>query len=120
MLTDPVWRTFVHSPPHEVFHGRSSANYLVGDKNNDELFINTRLKNGWVAEDAIVTCKRDHTTGCNGGAYVWEIKRGGDWPYLNVRWWLNPDPPFGFSEVKYNFVVRLIGPKGVPDGVVMP
>jgi hypothetical protein len=120
VLTDPVWRTFVHSPPHEVFHGRSSANYLVGDKNNDELFINTRLKNGWVAEDAIVTCKRDHTTGCNGGAYVWEIKRGGDWPYLNVRWWLNPDPPFGFSEVKYNFVVRLIGPKGVPDGVVMP
>lgn len=120
VLTDPVWRSFVHSPPHEVFHGRSSANYLFGDKNNDELFINTRLKNAWVMESALVTCKHDSTTGCNGGVYVWETKAGTDWPYVNVRWWLNPDPPFGFSSVKYNFSLRLIGPKGLSDGVVVP
>jgi hypothetical protein len=118
VLTDPVWRGL--SPPHEVYHGRLQANFLAGDKNNDELFINTRLKNSWVAESATVTCKHDNTTGCNGGAYIWETKTGTNWPYLNVRWWLNPDPPFGFSSVKYNFVVRLIGPKGVPDGVVVP
>jgi hypothetical protein len=114
VLTDPVWRGL--SSAGEIDHGRMAANFLVGDKNNDEFFINTRLKNGWVADDATVTCKHD---ACNGGAYLWEIKTGGDWPYLNVRWWLNPDPPFGFSDVKYNFAVRIIGPKGVPDGVAV-
>ncbi len=116
ILTDPVWRTFVHSPPHEVFHGRSTANYLFGDKNNDEFFLNTRLKNNWTAYGATATCQ----PGCNGGAYVWEIKTGIDRPYLNVRWWLNPDPPFGFSKAIYNFTVGIVGPEGVPDGVVVP
>ena len=118
VLTDPVWRGL--SSAGEINHGRVSANYFFGDKNNDELFINTRLKNGWVADEALVICKHDATTGCNGGAYVGEIKKGTNWPYLNVRWWLNPDPPFGFSNVTYNFVMRIVGPKGLPDGVVVP
>jgi hypothetical protein len=114
ILTDPVWRAL--SPPNEVYHGRSPANFLFGDKSNDEFFLNTRLKNSWTAYGATVTCK----PGCNGGAYVWEIKTGIDRPYLNVRWWLNPDPPFGFSQVKYNFTVGIVGPEGLPDGVVVP
>ena len=116
-LTAPVWNNAISSPPHEIYHGRASQEFLFGTKNNDQLLLNTRLKNGWVTDSAMVTCS---TTACSGGAYVWEIKQGTDWPYLNVRWWLNPDPPFGFASVKYQFAVRIVGPKAMADGVVVP
>jgi hypothetical protein len=97
------------------------ANFLFGDKDNDEFMISTRLKNGWVTDSAFVTCRHDSTVACNGGAYVWDLKPGTDWPYLNVRWWLNPDAPFSnFAHTWYSFAVRIVGPKGLPDGVAVP
>lgn len=103
-----------------VKHWRIQANIFAGDTNNDQLFLNTRLKNGWIVDDLNVTCRNDSSDVCNGGAYIWDSKKGTDWPYINVRWWLNPDSIFYFSRVVYNFSVRIVGPKGLPDGVVMP
>jgi hypothetical protein len=106
--------------PDCVKHWRSMNNIFAGDTNNDVLFNSTRLKNSWVVDDVTVTCINDSTNACNGGAYVWDSKKGTDWPYLNVRWWLNPDSMFYFSRIVYNFSVRIVGPKGVSDGVAMP
>lgn len=104
-----------------IAHGRSFANPWVGDKNNDEFLMNVRLKNGWISDGATVTCINDQSTSCNGGVYVWETRQGTDSPYLNVRWWLDPDYLWsGWSKVRYQFAVRIIGPKGVTDGVVVP
>lgn len=100
---------------------RESANFLAGFKDNDVLFGNTRLKNGWVEDEAFVYCGNTYYPYmCDGGAYVWEIKRGTDWPYLNVRWWMNPAPFANYSNLYYRFAVRIVGPKGVPDGIVVP
>lgn len=114
------WPVNQSSPANEV--QRASANFLAGFKDNDVLFGNTRLKNGWVADEAFVYCLYQ-TYGmnfCTGGAYVWETKKGTDWPYLNVRWWMDPAPFANYSHVYYSFAVRIVGPKGVPDGVVVP
>ncbi len=120
--TDRVltWPVDQGSPPNEI--QRSSGNFLAGFKDNDVLFGNTRLKNGWVADEAFVYCRygAGWDNFCDGGAYVWEIKKGTDWPYLNVRWWLAPAPFASYSHIYYSFAVRLIGPKGVPDGLVVP
>lgn len=100
---------------------RESANFLAGFKDNDVLFGNTRLKNGWVSDEAFVYCGYTYYPYmCDGGAYVWEIKKGTDWPYLNVRWWMNPAPFANYSNLYYGFAVRIVGPKGVPDGLVVP
>lgn len=115
-----TWPVDQASPAHEI--QRASANFFAGFKDNDVLFGNTRLKNGWVADEAFVYCLYQ-TYGmnfCTGGAYVWETKKGTDWPYLNVRWWMNPAPFANYSHVYYSFAVRIVGPKGVPDGVVVP
>jgi hypothetical protein len=116
------WPVEQDSPAHEI--RRNSENFFTGFSDNDVLFGNTRLMNGWLVDHATVTCRNwpDYyfAQPCDGGAYVWEIKQGTDWPYLNVRWWLNAAPIFDWSHVRYRFAVRIIGPQGVPDGVVVP
>lgn len=114
------WPYYDTSPAYEVQHAH--ANFLAGFKDNDVLFGNTRLKNGWVADEAFVTCQYGSgwANFCDGGAYVWEIKKGTDWPYLNVRWWMPPAPFANYAHTYYSFSVRIVGPKGVPDGVAVP
>jgi hypothetical protein len=113
-----------NSAPNEIKH--RNGNFIQGFKDNDLLLNMARLKNGWFTDDAIVDCLQriDPIFGslCEGGAYVWEIRKGTDSPHLNVRWWLGPASaiPYVYSDVWYHFAVRIIGPKGVPDGVVVP
>ncbi|MDP1770415.1 MAG: hypothetical protein Q8L74_16645 [Nitrospirota bacterium] len=114
------WPVDEASPANKI--KRASANFIAGFKDNDVFFGNTRLKNGWVSDEAFVYCEYQlyGFNFCTGGAYVWEIKKGTDWPYLNVRWWMNPAPFANYSHVYYTFAVRIVGPKGVADGVVVP
>jgi hypothetical protein len=49
-----------------------------------------------------------------GGAYVQEQGAGTN-PYLNIRWWINPFAPLFI----YWYVIHIVGPEGVPDGVVV-
>jgi len=114
----PYWNEFLNDPG-KIFHRRNSPDFAFGSKDNDELFLQTRLRNGWLTDSAVVICRRDADIGCNGGVYIWDMKAGTDWPYLNVRWWLDPDVLFTYSNVWYQFGVRIVGPKGVPDGVVV-
>ena len=109
------------SPAGEIQH--KTNNFMFGFKDNDVFFTNARLKNGWVSDEAFVYCDTEVILGdsfCNGGAYVWDVKQGTNWPYLNVRWWLNPAPFAGYSHVYYQYSVHIVGPKGVSDGIVVP
>jgi hypothetical protein len=89
---------------------QNGAGDFFGAKGNDEFFLNTKLINGWIASS--VDVRQTYRFGTS-GAYDWAYRAGTDSPYINVRWWRNP-----FSSVAYTFGVMIIGPKGVPDGVV--
>jgi hypothetical protein len=96
---------------------RMNQNPFSGYQNNDVLFMSTQLKNGWVVEDAFVYCDNP----CGGGAYPLIVPRGSPATATTVHWWLDST---GFSMapsmVWYTFAVRIVGPKGVPDGVAVP
>ena len=104
--------------PTTIAHG--NGNPFWGFKDDDEFFITTRLKNAWLADDVGVTCAVAWGNGmCDGNAYAIDSRRGTDSPYLKVHWWL-PAAFGGYKYTFYTYVVRIIGPKGVPDGVVVP
>lgn len=103
----------IHANGRDIVHENGSP--FWGYKGNDILFNNTRLKNGWVADNAFVTVFSQRC----GGAYVNDTKLSTDWPYLDVRWWVDGCVPY-LAIVSYGIQVTIRGPKGVPDGVVMP
>ena len=90
----------------------NGAGDWFGAKGNDEFFRTSKLRNGWMV--AAVDVKPSYIYGAS-GAYDSGNRVGTDSPYVNVRWWRN-----GFSSVAYVFSVTIVGPKGVPDGVVVP
>ncbi len=96
---------------------KNSESPFWGFKGNDEFFMNARLQNGWILDEVFLTIVRQD----RGGAYIAEKRGGTNWPYFNVRFWV--DAAFGAvryngSVVDYVYAVSLRGPKGVPDGLV--
>lgn len=88
---------------------------LFGARGEDQYFLTTRLRNGWVVDSAFIS---NYVTAVdrsgpwswhNASAYISEYRGGTDSPYLKVRWWRE-----GFSEVIYTPNVIIRGPKGVP------
>ena len=104
--------------PDEVKH--ANGNPFGGFKGDDQLFGNTHLRNGWQASDAIVACRySSNPNWCEGGAYLSEMRPGTDSPYIKVHWWLPPGSFLGnYAHTYYHFAVGIVGPHGVPDGVV--
>lgn len=96
--------------------GHGNPNPFIGYKGNDEFFTNARLANDWVLDEVFLT----PTFFKRGGAYFQEKKLGTNWPYFNVRFWV--DGCFGDTEsfANYIFLVSIRGPKGVADGLVVP
>lgn len=100
---------------------------FAGEKGNDEYFLRTQLKNGWTMSGMQFFPQGQlfnaQTGGGElnalysllGGAYV-ESQGGGPNPYLNVRWWINPFRAF----MVYRYTIDIVGPAGVPDGIVVP
>ena len=99
---------------HQIIH--DNANPFWGFKGNDEFFTNARLSNDWIFDDVYLT----PTYFKRGGAYIQEKKVGTNWPYFNVRFWI--DGCFGdtASQGNYIYLISIKGPKGVPDGVAVP
>ena len=104
--------------PTTIAHG--NGNPFIGYKDDDEFFVTTRLKNAWLVDDVSVTCAVPWGGGmCDGDAYAVESRRGTDSPYLKVHWWLAP--AFGdYKYTYYTYIVRIVGPKNVPDGIAVP
>jgi hypothetical protein len=87
-----------------------------GAKATDQFYPNTYLKNGWVLDDVgfnSIAC----ANGCN---YLDEKSVGGNRPYFTVRWWVNGGVAGGTRSTYMIPWVSIKGPKGVPDGIVMP
>ena len=97
------------------FIDRNNNNPFAGFWGNDAFFNNTRLANGWVVDDGLVFCG---IVTCDGGAYVASVARGTSSPSMTVHWWIDAAAPMKF--LSYTFAVRIVGPKGVADGVSGP
>lgn len=91
------------------------AGNFFGARGEDQYFLTTRLRNGWVVDSAHITNafytddRPSPWTYGNASAYITEYRGGTDSPYLKVRWWRD-----GFSSVIYRPTVLIRGPKGVP------
>jgi hypothetical protein len=116
----------IDGPKNQMMHVRLPHipfSEFVGEKGNDELFLRTQLKNGWTVAGAsllrqpinISATLARHTYQWLGDAYIQEQGTGPN-PYLNVRWWVNAFTPF----TTYYFLIDIVGPEGVPDGIVVP
>jgi hypothetical protein len=100
---------------------------FAGEKGNDEYFLRTQLRNGWTMSGVQFFppgqlfnaqtggAELNATYSLLGNAYV-ESQGGGPNPYVNVRWWINPFRPF----MVYRYAIEIVGPAGVPDGIVVP
>ena len=112
VLAEPIWYNNTTAGQIERFN----TNPFAGFYGNDQLLVNARLNqgSGWTEESVVVAPLP--LVGSSGGVYVSDSRIGTNWPYLNVRWWINPCSPYCY--LGYSFQVRIIGPKGVPDGVV--
>jgi hypothetical protein len=88
---------------------------LFGAGGEDQFFLTTRLRNGWVVDSAHISngLDLDDRPGPwfwgNASAYITECRNGTDSPYLKIRWWRE-----GWSEVLYTPIMLIRGPKGVP------
>jgi hypothetical protein len=96
--------------------GRAHGNLFWSPHGNDQIYMNTRLKNGWiVSQQPFIHLPTAYAT--SGGAYLVESHSGTNWPHMNVGFWLRN----GIYEVQhYAISIVIQGPKGVPDGVVVP
>jgi hypothetical protein len=120
-LSEPFYDSVMKIPPR--WRSSSSFSYRVtyendnifwGFKETDEYFVTTRLKNGWVLDEVFFqsgTCQG----GCN---YLLEKHIGSDRPYFSVRYWLDAGVLHTTSYHIRRITIR--GPKGLPDGLVVP
>lgn len=122
VVTRPLPPTSGTSMMHVRFPAFPFAEF-VGEKGNDEYFPYTDLSNGWTVNRVRVvplseiggippevqTILREA-----GGAYIEGTPSGANL-YLNVRWWINALFPY----MMYAWTLEIIGPAGVPDGVIV-
>jgi hypothetical protein len=114
----------VLAPPSETNYGgaayisRRNENPFAGFWGNDVLFNTAQLKNGWLVDDGFVYCEVTYYGNCNGGAYVASLARGSASPSMMVHWWI--DAATNGIFMTYTYDVRIVGPKGVADGVSGP
>ncbi len=105
-----------YSYPYGTFTGRTHSFLFWSPQGNDYIFQTTRLKNGWTVSQPPVAFT-PFAGSMHGGVYVAESRVGTDQPYMNVRFWMGS----GLSSfLSYSISAIIQGPKGMPDGVVIP
>ena len=97
--------------------GRLHSYLFWGPKGNDQIYLNTRLKNGWIVSQTPTVFVSHAYYANQGDAYLIESHVGTDRPHVKVGFWMGS----GIS-VTYNYSISMLiqGPKGMPDGVVVP
>lgn len=95
-----------------------------GPVGNDHIYMNARLRNGWVvSQTPLVYLSFPAFT--DGGVSLEESHVGTDRPHMNVRFWVDCWASNMFTggsspTVDYSISMLIQGPKGVPDGLVVP
>lgn len=90
-----------------------------GIKGDDEFFLHTTLKNGWVLDEAYVVGPNNSAVHApyivdgHGEAYVSVAPAGSSAPRIKVHWWAEVGG-FYVVSVTYWPVVVIRGPKGLP------
>jgi len=107
------------------YYVRRTHQYMFwGPVGNDHIYMNARLKNGWVvSQTPLVYLSFPAFT--DGGVSLEESHVGTDRPHMNVRFWVDCWASNMFSggsspTVDYSISMQIQGPKGVPDGLVVP
>ena len=98
-----------------ITHPNTTTWRMGGHAGNDVVFPTKRLQNGWIVQNVSVLLP-----GCGlfpdcQGAYVADSRIGTDTLMFNARWWYE-----ALHDSDYNFAVWIVGPRGVPDGLVVP
>ena len=85
-----------------------------GFTGNDKFYLNTQLRNGWVASGARLAGVYSARPGYS-GAYLVDSRPGTTSPYVEVRWWVDAAVGIGGSnEVSYSVRVEVKRPKNLP------
>jgi hypothetical protein len=79
--------------------GWHRAGTFEGHKDDDEFFLNRKLRNGWVVESIDFNADRARLDGS---------RIGTDSPYLKIHWWC--DAPWQMAS--YTVMITVKGPKG--------
>jgi len=82
-----------------VVSGFHRAGMFDEHKDDDEYFLNRKLRNGWVV---------DSVNFASGDARLEESRVGTDSPYVKIHWWC--DAPW--QTVSYTVMIFVKGPKG--------
>ncbi|BFU94109.1 MAG: exported protein of unknown function [Nitrospira sp.] len=100
-----AWSSHIAQVGSDLFQGKQGTN---------EYYVNTRLKNGWVLDEVYYW---PLSSGSGGGSYLQEKRIGSSQPYFSIRVWVNA----GFNWHSYKVDrISVRGPKGLPDGLVVP
>jgi len=95
-------------------HPNTTLWRLGGGKGNDIVFTRASLKNGWIVQDI-----QPYVPGCGlplcQGVALADSRIGSPALFFNVRWWYE-----ALHDSDYSFSIWIVGPRGVPDGLVMP
>lgn len=97
----------------KIEHPNQSFGGLSGSQGNDIFFPSRQLSNGWVVQDIKLKIDPCSYPDCR-GAYVADSRIRTPWPFFNVRWGHGP-----FVGARYWFTLWIVGPRGVPDGIVV-
>lgn len=96
--------------------GRQHGQCFWSPSGNDRILANTRLKNGWKVSGA-PRVFMPNPYYANGGALLVDSRVGTDWPFADVRWWVNVNPFCQSSVMYYAVSIPIEGPLGIPDGI---
>jgi hypothetical protein len=82
-----------------------------GLKGDDEYYLQTRLKNGWILDTAAIGYRGHPGPMISGsaGAYITDARIATDSPYVKVHWWVDANSGVYYNELQ----VTIRGPKGL-------
>ncbi len=104
---------FAGSVVDRIEHPNNSFGQLSGSKGNDIFFPTRQLGNGWIVQDIRPKVDPCAYPNCR-GAYVADSRIGTPLPFFNIRWWHE-----ALVGARYWFSLWIVGPRGVPDGILV-